>query len=280
MRRRRSNRRASRGGFLARLMGALSPIVIGIVVLIFMANAMFNEQQASRSDSDQRSADQATRAAFAWAGGVGVDTGVNAALDANRIRRNYLLAIDASGSMNENDNCAPAGRTKYFAVSSAVSSFLDSMNPDDYVGLISFQRDGASLLRPLGPPRKDEVIEAIRQVAPGGRTPIGATLALAKSVLEQRAAAQAGYGEYTIVLITDGAATDEEMMDRMLAEITLETPIIIQTIGFCLQSTHALNDPSRVIYRAANDGEALSRGLAAAVAEASDFDAADFEQLN
>ncbi|MBV6633088.1 MAG: VWA domain-containing protein [Alphaproteobacteria bacterium] len=276
----RRRRRSTRGGFVARLLGAMTPIFIGIFVLVMLVDGIFNDNQLLSEDPDQRSADQATRAAFAWAGGVGVGAELASALDNNRVRRNYLLAIDASGSMEDNDNCAPSGQSKFSVVAPAVSSFLDSVSPDDYVGLIAFQRDEASLLRPLGPPRKDEMLQAISTITPGGRTPIGATLVLAKSVLEARAAAQAGYGEYTIVLVTDGAATDQEMMDRMLSDITLETPIIIQTIGFCLRRSHALNDPSRVIYRAADDGQALSQGLAAAVAEASDFDASDFEQLN
>lgn len=276
----RKRRRSTRGGFVARLMGALSPFFIGIFVLVIMAEAIFSDEQVLQDDGDQRSADQATQAAFAWAGGIGVAAELTSALDDNRIRQNYLLAIDASGSMSDNDDCAPAGQSKFDVVSDAVSLFMDSVNPDDYVGLIVFQGDQANLLRPPGPPRKDEVLSAIRTAQPGGRTPIGATLALGKSVLEQRAAAQAGYGEYTIVLVTDGAATDSEMMERMLDDITLNTPIIIQTIGFCLRNSHALNDPSRVIYRAADDGNALSQGLAAAVAEASDFDASDFEQLN
>ncbi len=267
--------------------GSLLPVAIALCVLggVFAMSEFGSQTTNSHSDRlNLRTADQATKAAFSWAGTLSVDnaqpseTGI--VLDQNRVRRNYVLAIDASGSMADNDNCAPGNDPKFTVVRPAVEEFLRSLGPDDYLSLMSFQGEQADVLVPLGPVNSALIFSAMSQILPNGGTPIGRTLFRAAEMLEAQAQRQAGYGEYTIVLVTDGAASDPERMNAALDTITLNTPIVIQTIGFCIRNNHALNDPSRVVYRAADDGEALREGLAAAVAEAQDFTTDGFEQLN
>lgn len=272
--------------------GSLLPMFIaffvlgGVLVLSEFGGQNQGGQTATR-DSDRlhmRTADQATKAAFSWAGTLSVDdaqpSDAGMVLDQNRVRRNYVLAIDASGSMGDNDNCAPNNDPKFTVVRPAVEEFLRSLGPDDYLALMSFQGEQADVLVPLGPVNSGVIFVAMSQIVPNGGTPIGKTLLRASEILEDQAQRQAGYGEYTIVLVTDGAASDPERMNEALDLITLNTPIVIQTVGFCIRNNHALNDPSRVVYRSADDGEALRAGLAAAVAEAEDFTAGGFESLN
>ena len=267
--------------------GSLLPVVIGIAIIggVFTFSEFGSQPTNSPMDRlNSRTADQATQAAFSWAGTLSLegvepsDTGV--VIDTNRVRRNYVLAIDASGSMGDNDNCAPGHDPKFTVVRPAVEEFLRSLGSDDYLALMSFQGKNAEVLVPLGPVNPVEIAGAVDRITPNGGTPIGGTLMQASAILEEQAQRQAGYGEYTIVMVTDGAASDPDVMNRALDTITLNTPIVIQTIGFCIRSDHALNDPSRVIYRAADDGAALREGLAAAVAESRDFTTDGFEQLN
>ena len=265
--------------------GGLLPIIIGIAVVGIMAGLTEMGQNSSSNNGSGdtpklRTADQATKAAMSWAGTVGVEDLSPSSLDQNRIRRNYVLAIDASGSMGDNDSCAPGTDPKFSVVRPAVSEFLNSLGPEDYISLVSFQGEQVQVLVPLGPNRPGVILPAIDSIRPGGGTPIGLTLQSAMKLLEDQAQRQAGYGEYNIVLVTDGAASDKALMLQMLDRITIETPIVIQTVGFCIGRNHALNDPSRVIYRSADNGEALRQGLTAAVAEAADFDGSTFEQLN
>ncbi|MEO0391731.1 MAG: vWA domain-containing protein, partial [Pseudomonadota bacterium] len=225
--------------------GSLLPVAFGLMVIGFIA-AIFDfggQAPGSGTSADAltvRTADQATKAAFSWAGTLSTDglaqTEGSVLLDDNRVRRNYVLAIDASGSMADNDNCAPNNQAKFGVVRPAVEEFLRSLQPEDYLALMSFQSDNAQVLVPLGPVNPAQIFEAMASIVPNGGTPIGTTLLGAKQMLEQQAQRQAGYGEYTIVMVTDGAASDPERMTYALEQITLNTPIVIQTVGFCLRN--------------------------------------------
>jgi Ca-activated chloride channel homolog len=263
------------------LLPAMIFAVLGILAYSYVTGGGSSSNSKIRGLAHPRTLDQATLAAFSWVG----DRSLNAdpatlTIDEDRLRRNFVLAIDASGSMAENDGCAPPGEWKFNAVRGAVEALLSGMGPEDNVALIAFQGEDANVLAPLGPGRHDQLNEQLYKVQPGGGTPIGKTLEVAGQLLEAQAQRQAGYGEYNIVIVTDGIASDPDYMNRMLDHLTTTTPIVIQTVGFCIKGNHPLNDPSRVVYRSADDAEALRRGLASVLAEASDFDTAGFEKLN
>ena len=56
-----------------------------------------------------------------------------------------------------------------------------------------------------------------------------------------------------------------------------ESPIVLHTIGFCIDSKHALNQAGRTIYKAADNPEALRQGLSDVLAEAPQFAVTKFK---
>ena len=192
-------------------------------------------------------------------------------------RPNLVAVVDMSGSMSEAycagdyDNRADAART-------ALAAWLDSVPPEANMGLIVFEKGSVSLRVPLGTGNRQTFIQAVNSTRPAGDTPLRDALALAHQVLEDQAVRQRGYGEYRIVVITDGAHSEGQDPAPVLAEIfdNFANPIEVHTIGFCIDSS-ALNMPGVTFYRSANDPEQLRQGLESAVAEADTFDITQFE---
>jgi Ca-activated chloride channel family protein len=57
-----------------------------------------------------------------------------------------------------------------------------------------------------------------------------------------------------------------------------ESPVVVQTIGFCIGAKHALNQAGRTMYREANNVEDLRQGLAEVLAEAPQFAVTEFKK--
>jgi hypothetical protein len=112
---------------------------------------------------------------------------------------------------------------------------------------------------------------AVEAVRPDYRTPLGASVHEAAVVLERQAAAQLGYGEYNLVVVTDGAATDGSDLERIVDLVADQTPINLFTVGFCIDDRHILNQEGRTEYRSALNPEELGTALKAVLAESEDF---------
>jgi len=78
------------------------------------------------------------------------------------------------------------------------------------------------------------------------------------------------------VVVTDGEASQGEDPRAEVNSIIATTPIVLHTIGFCIDSRHSLNQPGRILYRQANDLEELRRGLQNVLAEAPSFTVLQF----
>jgi hypothetical protein len=79
-----------------------------------------------------------------------------------------------------------------------------------------------------------------------------------------------------MVVVTDGEATGAEprgIVDRLLAE----SPVVLHTIGFCIESDHSLNQAGRILYRSADSPKELAEGLTDVLAEAPAFDVSAFK---
>jgi Mg-chelatase subunit ChlD len=189
------------------------------------------------------------------------------------LKKNYLVIFDGSGSMKET-GCSD-GKPKIKVAKTAVTRWADSVGPDANLGLVAFYGATFSTL-PLGSSRQ-QFNDQVRAVAANGKTPLGRSIEAAYAMLTKQAFRQNGYGEYNIVVVTDGAASDEERMNRWVAAILRDSPIQITTIGFCIGDDHSLNEPGRTIYKAANNPQELARGLEEVLAEAEQFDLSEFE---
>lgn len=192
----------------------------------------------------------------------------------NLLARNFLLIFDGSGSMNETE-CG-GGATKVFAAKLAVREWCKSVPAGSNVGLIAFY--GARRWAKSPPVGGDpgQFLKTIGQIKAGGRTPLGEAVKLAYSMLTRQARLQLGYGEYNIVVVTDGKASDPKVLSKWVKEILDNTPIIIHTIGFCIGNRHTLNQAGRTIYKTANNPQELRKGLQEVLAEAEAFDISEF----
>ena len=189
-------------------------------------------------------------------------------LEENKLKKNYYLILDGSGSMNGD---------KMKTAKEALSRFIQYVPADANLGLLVFDASGLSERSSIGSSR-EQLLEQIKKVSASGYTPLRSSLDLAYDKINIQAARQLGYGEYNIVVVTDGEASDGEEPDYIVDTILSESPVVIHTIGFQIGENHSLNQPGRILYKSANNFEELSEGLEEVLAELEDFSVTDFEE--
>lgn len=200
----------------------------------------------------------------------------DAKLAADPLARNYYLVFDASGSMGDRD-CVE-GSSKLAAAKLAVGSFARSIPPGANVGLAVFGQGGIAERLPLAASSREQLDATIRRVAAGGGTPLKSAMDIGVRALTAQARRQLGYGEYHLVVITDGEFNPSSEDPRPTADLVLrDTPIVMHTLGFCIGEKHSLNQPGRVLYKAANSQKELEQGLAAVLAESPEFKLGQFQ---
>jgi hypothetical protein len=191
----------------------------------------------------------------------------------NPLAANYYLVFDGSGSMAALD-CGD-GQRKIEVARDAIRQFAEQVPADANLGLYGFDRKGESERIALGVDNRARFQEAVAGVSAGNNTPLKASTQFAYRQLTKQAERQRGYGEYHLVVVTDGASTDGDPMSAV-TNILKESPVLVETIGFCINEKHSLNQPGLTSYRSAHDPESLRKGLAAVLAEAPDFTPAQF----
>jgi len=189
--------------------------------------------------------------------------------------KNYYLVFDGSGSM-EDSGCSNR-RNKINVAKESVTKFISKIPDDANIGLVVFDTYGTSERTLLGESSKVQAIKAISKVEAGGGTPLKSSIAHAYKSLSQQAQKQLGYGEYHLVVITDGEASGGEDPGFVVREMINKSPVVLHTIGFCIGGGHPLNQPGLTIYKAANNPQELDKGLDSVLAEATDFDVDTFE---
>ncbi len=196
-------------------------------------------------------------------------------VQSNLTAKNYVLIFDGSGSMGES-GCSD-GRDKIGVAKEAVIEWYKTIPlKEANVGLVAFHGKWTTLDLTL---KKDATnfISVINSISPDGNTPLATAIKLSYGMLTKQAQRQLGYGEYVIVVVTDGENNDKhESLKKWVAHV-LQTPIRIYTIGFCIKGDHSLNQPGRTIYREANNPQELRKGLQEVLAEAERFDLAVFK---
>jgi Ca-activated chloride channel family protein len=190
------------------------------------------------------------------------------------LAKNYYIILDSSGSMAES-KCA-GGKSKSEAAKRALALFSKAVPPDANLGLAVFDADGIAERLPLGKANRDDFASMVKATAPGDGTPLHDAVALGYRKLTEGARRQLGYGEYHIVIVTDGEANKGQDPTPVVNDILINSPILIHTIGFCIGTNHSLNQQGRTIYRAADNPEQLMKGLEEVLAESPGFDLTDF----
>jgi Mg-chelatase subunit ChlD len=190
---------------------------------------------------------------------------------------NYYLVLDASGSMLSH-KCG-GGTSKIDAALAAVKHFIAAVPADTNVGLAAFDRRAISERVPLGVGNRDSLYAALKNIVAGSDTPLRSSIKIGYDKLTAQARTQLGYGEYHLVVVTDGNPDPpNEDPTTTVNEILAKSPVVLHTIGFCIDSNHVLNQPNRTYYASATNPEELQAGLQAVMAEAPTFDAAQFSK--
>ena len=193
----------------------------------------------------------------------------------NVLAKNYLVVMDSSGSMSD-QRCCEGSSSKSEAAKAALYEFVKSVPEEANLGLVYFQRSEIVPALPLGQSNRDQFMKFVNNTRPNGGTPLTEAVAEAYKLVSRQAQMQNGYGEYTIVVVTDGIADNEPSLDRTVQFILDNTSIAIYTIGFCIGEKHSLNRAG-VTYRDANNPAELASALQGVLAESPEFSALEFE---
>jgi uncharacterized protein YegL len=184
---------------------------------------------------------------------------------AQEFHDNVVILLDASGSMKQ--TLAGTRQSKMVAAKSALKAVLQTVPQSTRIGLLVF---GASNLRddwayPLGPRDDGVLLQAIDRIQPSSGTPLGAYMKKAADRLLEERARQFGYGSYRLLVVTDGEAQDQNLVNRYTPDI-MARGIALDVIGVAMHKDHTLATKVHS-YRRANDPAALSRALAEVFAE-------------
>ncbi len=196
-------------------------------------------------------------------------------LASNLLAKNYFLIFDGSGSMAAVE-CSD-GERKINVAKKAVAEWSKTVPREANIGLYAFHKSGKSVL-PIAPGGRDKFIQTIHKLKNGGKTPLSEAILYAYEECIGQARRQLGYGEYTIVVVTDGAANDQELLSSRIKTILDNSPINIFSIGFCIGAKHSLNQPGQTIYKAADNPAELRKGLREVLAESEIFDESEFSE--
>ncbi|HBH35880.1 MAG TPA: hypothetical protein DDW45_05765, partial [Gammaproteobacteria bacterium] len=154
---------------------------------------------------------------------------------------------------------------------------VDSVPQDANIGVSVFHNNKIIEMIPLQ--REGRIDTAkLSQIVPGGATPLRSAIESAYAKMAVQGGRQLGYGEYHLVVITDGLATEGEDPTAAVRRMLSESPVNLYTIGFCIGSDHSLNQPGFSTYRAADNLDALKQGLSEVLAEAPSFTLDSFQE--
>ncbi len=198
----------------------------------------------------------------------------NVQISASLLAQNYYLVIDGSGSMDEM-GCS-GDRKKIDVAKEAVNQFVDSIPKDANVGLLVFDDKGIGERVELSADH-DAVKQHVQNIVANGGTPLLEAMTRAYRAITQQGQKQLGYGEYHMVVVTDGEANTGQDPSKIVDTVLRKSPITLHTIGFCIGDGHSLNVPGLTDYRAANNPDELLAGLQSVLAESAEYPADKFD---
>lgn len=193
---------------------------------------------------------------------------------------NVVVILDNSGSMNEG---MQSGGTRIAAAKAALLKVLDQTPQGASVGVLLLNAgSNGKWLVPLGPVDKTAIQSAVADLRANGGTPLGGSMKEAADALLQLRESQR-YGDYKLLIVSDGEATDKPLVERFLPEIQARG-LLIDVIGVDMGREHSLAKRAST-YRNASDPKSLEQAISAVVlgesstSNANDAGESDFELI-
>jgi len=191
------------------------------------------------------------------------------------LTRNFYFIFDGSGSMaNKVSGGEQQFENKLVGAKWAVRQFMTKVPDDVNLGLYVFDGNGRREVVALGSGNRERFLSAVEQIRAGGGTPLFSAITFGADQLVNQYKQQLGYGEYRLIVVTDGIADNISSAARY----TDRFGIPIYTIGLYIGEDHPLRQFS-MSYRAADNFEDLARALEETVAELPSFDVTEFQAL-
>lgn len=179
--------------------------------------------------------------------------------------QNVVVLLDDSGSMDMPLR-SNSRKLKIAAAKQALLTVLERVPDDAKVGVLALNgpRVNGGWIIPLGEVDKANIASGVRKIRAGGGTPLGKYMkTAADALLELRA--QERYGNYRLLIITDGEANDEDLMNQHLPDI-MSRSIEVDVIGVDMANDHSL--ATRVHnYRRADNAASLTQAIEESLAE-------------
>ncbi len=176
-----------------------------------------------------------------------------------------VIVLDASGSMGGKLKGTDLSRME--AAKSALKEVLRQIAPSTRVGLLVFSAKGLkdSWVFPLGPRDDARITTAIDRLQPGAGTPLGEYLKYGADRLLEERKKQFGYGTYRLLVVTDGEANDQQLVERYTPDV-ISRGIVMDVIGVGMDTRHTLATKAHS-YRSANDPASLKQAIQEVFAE-------------
>ncbi len=181
--------------------------------------------------------------------------GIRPAFAGNVYADNLVVIIDCSGSMQGQ---------KLKEAKTALREVLNSIPRSVHIGLLAFGGSQGWQFN-LGP-RDDSYLNlAIDKLQADGNTPLGEYMKYGADRLLQQKETQLGYGNYRLLIITDGEASDPKAVEKYTPEI-MARGISVDVIGVYMNKAHSLATKVHS-YREARDAATLKKAIKEVVAE-------------
>lgn len=179
--------------------------------------------------------------------------------------KNFYFVFDGSGSMSGE---------KLSIAKRAIEKFVSVLPSDINLGLYVFDSYYEEEKVSLELNNKEKFLKAVNEVSAGGVTPLYDAMIQGTNSLVTQYKKQYGYGEYRLIIVTDGEADNLEEA----SVYAMQYGMPIYTIGFQISGNHPLMMYSAE-YRSAENEEELVQALVKTTAEAESFDDINFDQL-
>ncbi|MCP4709394.1 MAG: VWA domain-containing protein [Planctomycetes bacterium] len=182
---------------------------------------------------------------------------------------NLVMVLDASGSM-EKSMRGPHGQVnKMTAAKDAIREVLKTVPESTHVGLLVFSGMGITneWIHPLGAYDKDVLETGLSRLRPTGTTPLGKYIKIGADRLLEARETQHNYGSYRLLVVTDGQANDENLVNRYTPEV-IARGVTLDVIGVAMEERHNLSQWAHS-YRSADDPASLQQAIREVMAEVS-----------